>query len=289
MPPIRLNILGAGRAARVVARWLLDARQFEIGQVANASLASAEDAVAFIGDGQAVDRLQALGANDWLLVGLPDSSLVDALADWVDGLPELAFHLSGSLSASELRGWAAHVASVHPARAFAQPDRALRGMPGTWVTGEGDPEALARLEPVFRAAGAQWQTISSRCKPLYHASTVVASNYLVALTELARTFAHAAGLSESAAQSLIAGLQSGTLANLEHSDAADALTGPIERADVARIQVLQQAMISANPDASVLLRELGLATLALARRGRGPRAEDAEIASILRGSMPTSQ
>ena len=280
MARLRLSLLGAGRAARVVARWLVESKTAEISQVANSSLESAQAATAFIGAGRAVKRIRDLDESDCLLVGLPDQRLGEGGSDLVEGGAGLAFHLSGSLDSSVLEGWAPHVASLHPARAFAQPDRALAQMAGTWITAEGDPEALDRLRPLFTAAGAQWQCVDRARKPLYHAATVVASNYLVTLNALARDLALAAGIEESHARDLLAGLQSGTLANLDRTDAAQALTGPIERADLDQIRRLQQAMVEVCPARSVLLSELGLATLELARGARGERPADEQIEAL---------
>lgn len=278
---LRLNILGAGRAARVIARWLVDSGLVEIGQVANARLTSAEQAVDFIGSGRAVSRIAGLSDDNVLLVGLTDQMLNAAGPDWIDGQPGVAFHLSGSLDSTALKGWARQVASVHPARAFAQPERALNRMPGTWMTAEGDIEALARLESLFLAAGARWQTVARAHKALYHAATVVASNYLVTLTALARDLAQASGFDEADAQDLLAELQSGTLANLDRVDAAKALTGPIERGDLNQIERMHKTSLANHSESGPLLSELGLATLKLAQRARGRKDIDDRIKALL--------
>ena len=280
-----LNILGAGRAARVVARWLADSGQVDIGQVANSSLGSAKAAVDFIRSGQAVEQITDLSSNDWLLIGLSDalldrSKLHAVLCGPEFGQPDLAFHLSGSLTANVLSGTANTIASVHPARAFAIPELAIQNITGTWLTAEGDAEALAQLEPKFSATGARWQTIESSLKPLYHASTVIASNYLVTLTALARELAEAAGASSAAAQSLLANLQAGTLDNLDRTPAKQALTGPIERGDLATLKRFQQAISQTKPSSVTVLNKLGLATLDLAIKTRGAGRSDADIRKL---------
>jgi predicted short-subunit dehydrogenase-like oxidoreductase (DUF2520 family) len=273
----RLNVIGAGRAGRVVARWLFEADQVRIGQIANRSLDSARQAVDFIGAGRALERLEPLDHGDWLLVGLPDAALADLASVWNSGRPALAFHLSGSSTASLLEGVADRLASVHPVRAFADPERALTQMPGTFLTGEGDAQALEVLGRVIQAAGGRWQRIDGTDKRLYHAATVVASNYLVTLTDLARTLAAGAGLPEDAVRALLDELQQGTLSNLRSQSAKRALTGPIERGDAAQAETIQAAMERALPEQQRLLRELGRATLALAQRGRGSNPSDAAM------------
>ncbi|AKS41809.1 DUF2520 domain-containing protein [Wenzhouxiangella marina] len=279
MPP-RLHVLGAGRAARVLARWLADAGQCRIGQLVCRRRASAESAAAFIGQGQVAVRPGPMAADDWLLIGLPDDLLdqheVQELRSRSEQ-PMLAFHLSGARSAELIRGVAREVASLHPARAFADPERALAQMPGTWFTAEGDDAALECLGACIRAAGGCWQTVEAEAKPAYHAATVVASNYLVTLTGLARRLAAEAGLAPESAAALIEVLQRGTLANLSERPAASALTGPIERGDAGQVERLQAVMEQACPDRVGLLRELGLATLELAIERRGPGSKDAKM------------
>ena len=302
-----VHVLGAGRAARVVLRWLADRGQIRVGQVLNRRLERARAAVEFIGQGEAVSRFEALAESDWLLVGLPDDHmrervqkrLADCWDDCYDDCyddrnderrdhsrsenrsgPALAFHLSGSLRADVLDGVAGQLASVHPARAFANADAALAAMPGTWFTGEGHPAALARLAALIEAAGGRWQSISPQSKPTYHAATVVASNYLVALPHLARSLAESAGLPPSSAAELIRSLQQGSLSNLDQASVEQALTGPIERGDGDRVASLQAAMEVALDSECELLRALGAATLRIAVRARGERAEDEAIRAL---------
>lgn len=280
MTAIRLNILGAGRAARVVARWLAATGSVGIGQVANRHLESAHGAVEFIGSGEVVETISGLQRGDWLLVGLTDRELQSACPGTIEGRPDLAFHLSGCLDSSCLQGWAPRVASTHPARAFDRSGRASEQMPGTWVTAEGDEEALEWLQPLFTEAGAVWRTIERSQKPLYHGAAVVASNYLVTLTALARDLAQAAGFEASDAAGLLSELSGGALGTLERTEAAQALTGPVERGDLDQICRVHEAMIEARPEAASLLSELGLATLRLARQARGKGSADDAIEAV---------
>jgi predicted short-subunit dehydrogenase-like oxidoreductase (DUF2520 family) len=279
-----LHLLGCGRAARVFARWLLEAGQVEIGQVCNRSLESSADAVAFMGAGEAVAEMNERITGGWLLLGLPDGELAAmalGLSCRMPGQPELCFHLSGSMPGDMLAPLGAPTASVHPARAFARPDQALAGMPGTWLVAEGDRGALDRLGPAIKAAEGRWLEIDSAGKRLYHAATVAASNYLVTLVDLARELAQAAGLDADTGASLLAHLQRGTLDNLDGQSARAALTGPIERADASAVTSLLAAVEKLSPEQAQLFRALGLATLELAIAKRGSKPGDEAIRQSL--------
>lgn len=278
-----LHVLGCGRAARVIARWLFEAGQVRIGRVANRSIDSAREAVAFIGDGRAVDATELAPDSGWLLVGLPDQALLDldsTARSWRDRRPELAFHLSGALGARVLAPLGVAAASLHPVRAFASPREALAAMPGTPCVAEGDRAALERLRPAIVAAGGDWLEMGQADKARYHAATVVASNGLVALTGLARALAGSAGLEPGQAQRLLDHLQRGTLDNLQATPADRALTGPVERGDAIACERLLRAVEASGEDRTGLFRAIGRATLELAVSARGVREEDDRLARL---------
>lgn len=279
-----VHALGCGRAARSILRWLLENDRIEIGQVCNRSLDSAAEAVEFMGAGHEVEVLDHDITGGWLLLGLPDGELDGAargMACRMPGQPELAFHLSGSTPASVLEPLGVPVASVHPLRAFADPAGAVTGMKGTWFVAEGPSDICSRLEPVFTRAGGRWLTLKDGDKALYHAATVVASNYLVTLTQLARTLARAAGMEPGSASELLGHLQATTLKGLEVASPSQALTGPIERGDLAACTRLVQAVEQFDPANAQLFRTLALATLDLAIEKRGPKPSDQPLRQLL--------
>ena len=279
-----VHVLGCGRATRSVLRWLFESDQIDIGQVCNRSLDSAAEAVEFLGAGQPVEELDHEITGGWLLLGLPDGQLdglARGLACRMPGQPELAFHLSGSTPAAVLEPLGTPIASVHPVRAFSEPAQAVAHMNATWFVAEGAPETCAQLEPVFTRAGGRWLTLGSGDKALYHAATVAASNYLVTLTQLARTLATQAGLESESAAELLGHLQATTLAGLEASSPAQALTGPIERGDLAACARLVKAVDQSDPANAKLFRALAQATLDLAIEKRGPRPTDQPLRQLL--------
>lgn len=278
----QLHCYGCGRAARVILRWLYQADLIQIGQICNRSLESSRDAVTFMGAGQAVSAMDAAVNGGWLMLGLPDGALNAAalgLSCRMPGQPELVFHLSGSMPASVLEPLGAPVAAVHPVRAFADPGVAVAAMPGTWCVGEGETGALSRLKALFCAAGARWMEIAPAGKPAYHAATVAASNYLVALNDMACSLALCSGLDRNHAAELLADLQQAVIESLRTVSPEQALTGPIERGDEQALARLLPAVDAAGH--ADLFRALGRATLNLAQRKRGEFDSDAALALAL--------
>lgn len=272
-----LHVLGCGRAARAVARRLLDTGLVQPGLIVNRSLESARRAADFLGAGEPAVRLDESIADGWLMLGLPDGVLADCSGQLqlnASAAPKLIFHLSGSVEASALEDLGAPFAAVHPVRAFADPDSAAAHFAGTWCVAEGDPAALENLQPVFEAAGARWLPFTARDKAAWHAATVAASNFLVTIQDLARKLAEQAGLPEEQAAEVLCDLQQGMLDTLRERSPRQALTGPIERGDEAACRRLATAAGGLDEAHARLFSRLGRATLSLAREKRGERPED---------------
>lgn len=287
-----LHVIGCGRAASAVARRLVGTGQVEAGVIVNRGLDSARRAASFIGGGEAAESLDGAREGDWVMLGLPDGVLADEAFDAGARLghrPGLVFHLSGSAPASALAPAGVPVASVHPVRAFSDPEQAADRFEGTWCVAEGDSAALKLLRPVFEAAGGRWLPFEADDKAAWHASTVAASNFLVTIQALARSLARQAGLPEDQAADVLCDLQQGVLDTLRARAPIECLTGPIERGDAEACRRLESASRRLDAVQSELFRDLGLGTLALARDKRGERQTDALIRRLFSGDgSPTT-
>jgi len=280
-----LHILGCGRVGRVLARLWRRQATFDIGWVVNRGAASARTAVAFIGAGQAGTRPGPVAPGDWLMLALPDGELAPCaarLARALDHRPALAFHVSGAEPAALLEGLGGadgtRVAAVHPVCPFSDPERALDNFAGSPALGEGDAGTLARVLPCFAAIGARPATFRPVDKRLYHAATIAASNFLNVLDQLALDLAGAGGLDGDTALEVITALQRTALDNIARLGPAAALTGPVERADVATCRRLQASLETGAPAQAALFGRLAEATVALARQKHAGR--DYPVAAV---------
>ncbi len=264
-----LNVIGAGRVGRVFARLLHACGAMTVQDILTRSAASADDALAFIGAGQAVGHLAAMRpAQVWMLaVGDDQIAPVCAqLAATHDLSGAVLFHCSGALSSAAMAGTGTSTASIHPIRSFADPESVARNFTGTFCGLEGDAGALALLRPAFEAIGAQCVPIDAAAKTVYHAAAVFASNYLVTVLDGALRAWQAAGIAEPVARQLAGPLAAETLANVLRLGPEAALTGPIARGDLATVQRQQAALDAWDGPTGQLYRALADATTALARR-----------------------
>jgi predicted short-subunit dehydrogenase-like oxidoreductase (DUF2520 family) len=271
--PATLSVVGAGRAGRTMGRLLAGTGLFQLGDVIAQSMKSAEDAVQFMqgGTARALDGPNIAG--DAVLIAVPDDRIATIAALLAAQQREwhgtVVFHLSGAQSSellTPLTELGACCASVHPLASFADPAVVIARFAGTYCAVEGDARAKAAIVPALHAMGAHVFEIDTADKLVYHAAAVIASNYLVALIDVAVRTAGLAGLSANTAYPMLEPLARMSLDNALKLGARDALTGPIARNDMDL--VLREHAALADRDASIaaLYRALALHTARLAQR-----------------------
>jgi predicted short-subunit dehydrogenase-like oxidoreductase (DUF2520 family) len=267
-----LNIIGAGHLGRVLGRLFAASGAFEVQDVLTRSAGSAADAVNFIGAGRAAGAMADLRRADAVMLAVGDDQIEPvcgalAAAGALDGV--LVFHCSGARSSAALGAAAdkgALTASVHPVRSFADPEAVARDFAGTLCGVEGDPRALALIEPALAAIGARPVAIAAAAKTVYHAASVFASNYLVTVLDAALRAYQAAGIPQHVALELARPLATETLENVFRLGPRAALSGPIARGDLATVARQQAALDGWDGPTGELYRALAIATTGLARR-----------------------
>lgn len=266
-----LNIVGCGKVGRTLGRLWTEKNLWNVHDVANRSLASAADAVAFIGAGNAVEPDAPLRPADIWMIGANDSGIaaccgrIAASGRLKPG--NVVFHCSGALSSAELKAAAecgAATASVHPVASFAEPSAMLKRFDGTWCCVEGEPRALEVLIDAFARIGGKILGIDAASKIVYHAGAVFASNYVVALLDVAAKTFTAAGVPRAAALELMRPLVQGSVDNVFDLGAAEALTGPVARGDFDLVKKQYAALAERDPAAAELYRQFALSAARLA-------------------------
>jgi len=281
-----LSCIGAGLLGKTLCHLLSD--QLDIHQVINRSVPSSQQAVDFIGAGRAASVENIQPADIWL-IATPDDAIAEAgqalLQSGVVQSGTIIFHCSGALNAEALPFDDPQIyrASLHPIHSFANPSQSLTSFAGSHCAVEGAPQAVEVLTPLFSAIGALPFTIDSERKVLYHASTVMACNYLVSLLETSQQLLSASGVDSSEANPLEPLIRQ-TLDNFFAAGAQSALTGPIARGDsntVAR----HLGALDAEPDQQLwqqVYRSLGAAALGIsAQQGQASEESLKAIETLL--------
>ena len=275
-----LNLIGAGRLGRTLARLWHDAGLVHMGAVAGRNAERCFGARDFIGAGTPVVEGPLPPADLWL-IATPDDTIASVAAQLANTTAlrpgDIAFHCSGALASdvlTPLRAIGAHTASVHPLKSFAAPDTAITSFAGTFCACEGEPEALQHIAPLFDAIGARRFPVASEHKLRYHAAAVLACNHLVALLEAALRCMEGAGVDRNTAWFAMQPLVAGTLANIDRNGTRAALTGPVARGDKQTIRDEIKATSSLDPDLGEAYRVLSLVALNLAPPNNGLTRDD---------------
>lgn len=279
-----VSIIGAGVVGSAVGH-LLRQRGYRILSVAARTPASANKVAGFIGEGEpTTDIVKAASDADWVLITTPDKAIKPVCDDIAaagaferpGGYHPLVVHFSGALGADVLgsaRDAGARVVSVHPLQSLADAEQAVANLPGSYMSVEGDPAAMAEGMEIVDALGGLRMVIPSGQKSLYHAGAAVASNYLVTVVDFAVGIYESLGIDRDEAVKAVMPLVRGTVNNIGRVGVPDALTGPIARGDVATVEGHIEALAKAMPAMLPLYKELGRHTvsvgLAKGSLGRG--------------------
>lgn len=220
-----------------------------------------------------------------VLIATPDDAIDGVAAELARqggiGEHQVVLHLSGLLDRLALRPLdhtGAALGSFHPLQAIADPATAPGRLRGAFAGLEGDPRALEAGERLAAALGMRAVRLAPGSKAAYHAGAVIASNYTVALADVAQRLARQAGVPAAEAARLYLPLMRGTVANLEEGPAA-ALTGPVRRGDEATVRTHLAALA---PEDRAIYRALGLVALRLARESGLAEASAAALERALR-------
>lgn len=267
-----LNIIGCGRVGKTLAH-LWHARQVvRVQDVLTTSAASAAQAVAFIGAGQAAQSLAQMRPADLWLVAVPDRQIAASAGEMALALagqaPATAFHCSGALGSSALAplrelGW--QVASAHCILSFADPTAAVRQFAGTPCGIEGEAAATACLQALFNAIGARCFALEAEKKVLYHAAAVFATNFLPVLQSVAEDLWRESGVPPELLPPLRASLLRNAVDNVLALGPAGSLTGPAARSDTDLVNRQAQAVADWSATAGNAYRALSELASRLAR------------------------
>ena len=287
MSQLYINIIGAGSLGQTLAKFWHQSGAFKIGGVVNRSLQSAQQAVEWMGCGEATEQLEDLRPADYWMLSASDAALAEITQQLIQAdilkQGDLVFHCSGLASIEvfkPLEEKGILVGSLHPMMSFSSKERALAALKGILCGIEGNSDVFQRLSLLVNAFSGVPMVVSAQNKPLYHAMAVFASNYWVTLSHLAQQCSQLAGL--DTAFPALAPLLQVTLENVMEKGPVVALSGPIARGDVAFVRTQYQAIQQASPSLAKAYAQLGLLTIDCVQEN--PRFSES-MAEELRGGF----
>ena len=258
--PRTLALVGPGRAGTALALALV-ARGTRVVGLSGRSERSVSTRAAVARLGAPVRDVADVGRGaDVVLVTTPDAVLTDVATALAPGLEPgaLVVHCSGARGLDALAPLAAKrpdvaLGALHPLQTFAHSGPHV--LDGVWAAVAGPPV----VDDLATALGLRPFAVPDDRRAAYHAAAAVASNHLVALLGQVDRLAAVAGVPTAA----FAPLVRTTLANVEASGPAAALTGPVARGDVVTVAAHLAALDPSERDA---YRALAGAALVLTGR-----------------------
>ncbi|HLQ33423.1 MAG TPA: DUF2520 domain-containing protein [Chloroflexota bacterium] len=276
---MNIGFVGAGRLASVLAPALRRAG-YDVPAIASRTFDEAQQLAHKLPGTHAVPAPQAVAdAVDLVFLTVPDDAIAEAAGAirWRPGMA--AVHCSGAASLELLTSAAeqrAQTGAFHPLQTFVAGQADLAGVT---VAIEASGDLLGTLAAMAEALGCRPLQLPPGAKPLYHASSALAGNYLVTLLAQAARLWQPFGCSEADALGALLPLVKTAVANVERLGAKAALTGPIARGDAGTVRRHLQALEQEAPDLIPLYCELGLKTLPLTSLDETAKAEFEAILS----------
>ena len=287
---LTLSCIGAGRAGKTLCKLFTDHQcQFDISiqQIINRTLASASEAVSFIGQGLPAENFENLKPADIWLILTPDDEIAAVSQrlslSAVLRQGDIVLHCSGSLSSQILYPSATTIIAPRCTQFTALPTQKIlwTDFSGTACAVEGDPYATAILTELFSAIGGQCFALKADKKTLYHAATVMACNNLISLLSLSQQMLEAAGVDSATGDNLFQPLIENTLKNYFRSDGVEALTGPISRGDSKTVEAHIDSL-KEHPDWQGVYSSLGEVAVSLAtQQGYASKEQLKTISNLL--------
>lgn len=284
----RIAIVGAGAAGCALALALYQ-KGYPIVGVASRRMESAQLCARLVDCGiYSMHPPEVTRLADAVFITTPDGvieTVCTQIADQ-DGIRSgsVVAHLSGALSAAVLHAAAergAKILSLHPIQTLADPHQGAQNLIGSYFSLEGAPEAVAFGKRLVEDLEGCPIVISAEAKPLYHSALCVASNYLVALADLAAMLLQRMGMEKAEALHALLPLLRGTVTNLAQMGLPEALTGPISRGDVQTLVDHLGAIRRIAPEALDLYKTIGIWTLHIARQKGALTDEAASALQVL--------
>lgn len=198
-------------------------------------------------------------------------------------------HCSGATSLAALdkaRRDGARTGGFHPLQMFANPEVALRGLPGCTVGIAADEHFAGELSDIAVRLGCVPFQVPEGSRALYHASAYYVGPFLIALLREASLLWKSFGGTEQQTLDALLPLLAGTVAAVKDAGLAKGMGGCVARGDVGTIGKHLDALHELSTDAEALYRALALRTVPMGlERGTLNRDGAARIQSVLREAV----
>ena len=267
---MKIGIIGAGRVGCSIGKYLRT-KDIELAGYYDVDSVAAKEAAEFTRT-ESFDSLKQLADQSQIIfITTPDSFIIPV---W-EQLKELSLrnqiicHCSGALSSDSFSGresMSVSCCSIHPMLPFSNKFSSYQQLEHAFFTVEGHPHAVQVITDLLTSYGNEVCRIDAAAKPEYHAAASILSNQVIAVLDTGYRLLEDCGFSREKAVAATAALVRQNIENVLSQGCVHALTGPIERGDVATVEKHLHCL---NTEDAALYRMLGTRLLAIAE-GKNP-------------------
>jgi predicted short-subunit dehydrogenase-like oxidoreductase (DUF2520 family) len=262
-----IGFIGAGKVGFSLGRYFVQ-NGVNVSGYYSKTEASASEAADFTGAafyGQMSDLIQ----NSKIIFITATDSAIGQIWEQLKSLhinDKIICHCSGVLSSeifSDISAYNCSGFSVHPLLAISSRHDSYKELSNALFTIEGsDKAAKDELTTLLTGCGNKVVSIKAEEKPRYHAAAVMASNLVLGLAAAAAEELQKCGFSRKEALDALAPFMQANVAHLSGHTPEEALTGPVERADLATVETHLEKL---NGDNREIYRLLSKKALELAK------------------------
>ncbi len=282
---MKIGFIGAGKAGCSLGKYFAEQDDSDLQVTGYYSLYEEESrwAATFTHSACFQTVEEVIVASDSIILSTPDGAIKNVWEtmnkDKMNG--KMICHLSGSLSSdvfSGIENVGAYPISIHPLFAFSDRESVYQQLQEVSFTLEGNEKAVSAWKALLNKMGNQAIEISKEVKPKYHAAASLLSNHVIAVLNAGYQMLEECGFTEEEARSFSKILVRNNVNQVISVGAVDALTGPIERGDIATVE---KHLAVIPEELSKLYRTCGLELTRLSERKNPDRNYD-DIKEILK-------
>ena len=218
-----------------------------------------------------------LPVTDLLVIASRDGRIEEIarlLAD-SDAQPRAVVHCAGALGVEPLAALSARgvaVGAMHPCLSFPSPEARVALAGGALVI-TGDRGAVTLAKALARVLEMSAICPASLDRSAYHAACALTANGSAALAEASARLLEASGIAPRDAQRVLGPLLTSVGHNVTRLSAAEALSGPVARGDIATVRAHEAAVKRALPELLPLYEAMVVAQRAFVARRNVTLAE----------------
>lgn len=234
-----IGIIGAGKVGCSMGKYMVK-QHIPVAGYYSKTYKSAKEAAAFTQTECFEDLTDIILASDTLWITTPDDNIRevwDCIAKY-DIHDYIICHFSGSLSSDVFSGIekkGAHPCSIHPIYAFSNKNTSYQKLHEAYFTIEGDDFAVTQMTGLLEEAGNRVVRIQPKRKALYHSAASLVSNHVLGVIAAGIQLMEECGFEKEDAYAALTPLILNNVAAGCELGCEEALTGPIERNDIATV------------------------------------------------------